>query len=190
MKPAKGATVVLLAIAALATVPALAAAQDPVTSFDRLNARLKVGDMVWVTDAQGREIEGRVQHIAPDAVTLDGSRTLRGSDVTLIRAREHDSVKNGTLIGLGVGGALGLAWCLAAAADDSPHVSTRVECTEGFTAYGALGTLLGVVIDATIPGKMRVAYRAPAAPGPSTGHLSTGLIVTSHAKGVAVSFSF
>jgi hypothetical protein len=57
--------------------------------------------------------------------------------------------------------------------------------------YGGLGTLLGVVIDAAIPGKMRVAYRAPGSPGASSnGHLSTGLIVTAHTKGVAVSFSF
>jgi hypothetical protein len=31
----------------------LAAAQAPVTSFTRLNSRLKAGDTVWVTDAPG-----------------------------------------------------------------------------------------------------------------------------------------
>jgi hypothetical protein len=183
-------TLTVIAIAALAAMPALAAAQEPVTSFDEVNTRLTIGDTVWVTDAQGRETQGRIQGLTPDALTLDGRRAFRGSDVSVIRYREHDSVKNGTLIGLGIGGGLGLAWCLAAAADNSPRISTGVECMEGFTVYGGLGTLLGWAIDAAIPGKMRVAYRAPVAPGASDRHLSTGFLVTSHGNRVVVSLSF
>ena len=188
MKPAGRSTVIL--VVALAAMPALGAAQEPVTSFDQLNTRLKVGNEVWVTDAQGEDPwQDRTHHRrCADAERLQDD--CRGV-VSLVRYRENDSLKNGTLIGLGIGGSLGLAWCLAAAADDSPRVSTGVECAEGFSVYGGLGTLLGLVIDAAIPGKMRVAYRAAGAPGASNnGRLSTGLIVRPHAKGVAVSFSF
>lgn len=189
MKPARRVTVIL--VVALAAMPALGGAQEPVKSFDQLNTRLKVGDTVWVTDAQEREIHGKIERITADALTMNGSRILAAGGVSLVRYREHDSLKNGTLIGLGIGGSLGLAWCLAAATDDSPHVSTGVECAEGFAVYGGLGTLLGLAIDAAVPGKMRVAYRAAGAPGASNnGRLSTGLVVMPHAKGVAVSFSF
>ena len=50
-------------IAALVGVVLLAPAgtwaQEPVKTFDQLDMRLKVGDTIWVTDAQGREIRGR-----------------------------------------------------------------------------------------------------------------------------------
>lgn len=39
--------------------PALAVAQEPVKAFDQLSTRLVVGDTIFVTDAQGREIKGR-----------------------------------------------------------------------------------------------------------------------------------
>ena len=47
-----------LAAVLIVLVPALSAAQEPVKSFDQLNTRLKVGDTVWVTDAEGRESKG------------------------------------------------------------------------------------------------------------------------------------
>lgn len=183
-------TLPILAIAALAAVPSHAAAQGPVTAFDQVNTRLKVGDTVWVTDTQGRETQGRIEGLTPDALMLDGRRTFHADDVSVIRDREHDSVKNGTLIGLGIGGGLGLAWCRAAAADTSPRISTGVECLEGFTVYGGLGTLLGWAIDAAIPGKRRVAYHAPGAPSASEHRRSSELLVSLRANRVTVSFLF
>ena len=47
-----------LATLLIILLPALAAAQDPVKSFDQLNTRLKIGDTIYVTDAQGREVKG------------------------------------------------------------------------------------------------------------------------------------
>ena len=189
MKPARRGAVIL--VVALAAMPAPGVAQEPVASFDQLDTRLKVGDKVWVTDRQGSEIDGKIERITADALTLNGSRMIAAGEVRLVRYRERDSLKNGTLIGLGIGAGLGLAWCLAAATDDSPHISTGIECAEGFTVYGGLGTLLGLAIDAAIPGKMRVAFRATGEPpGPNSKRLSTGLVVLPHAKGVAVSFSF
>ena len=54
-----------LAAMLIAILPALAAAQEPVKSFDQLNTRLKPGDTVWVTDAQGRESKGRSRRSPP-----------------------------------------------------------------------------------------------------------------------------
>jgi hypothetical protein len=61
-------------LVALLAAPVLALAQGPVLSFDQLDIRLRLGATVYVTDAQGREIKGKIQSLAPDALTLDGDR--------------------------------------------------------------------------------------------------------------------
>jgi hypothetical protein len=185
MRPATTAAAILAA--AFAAAPVVAGAQEPVQSFDQLHTRLKPGDTIWVTDAQGREMKGKIQSLAPGALTLDanGPRTFAARDVSIIRDRQRDSLKNGTLIGLGIGGGLAAAWCIGAvAAEENPGV----ECAEGFIVYGGLGTLLGLGIDAAIPGRLRVAYRAPGAPGHA--HLSIAPFVTSRTKGVALAVTF
>ena len=183
---------ITLAALSLLLAFALAAAQEPVKSFDQLNTRLKPGDTVWITDARGREIEGRIESLAPDAITLDagGARIFAAADVGLIRDGRRDSLKNGTLIGLGIGGGLAAAWCVAAAATDDPAISPGVECFEGAVVFGGLGTLFGLAIDAANPGKGRVAYRAPGSPGAASARLSIVPVVTPRAKGVALSFAF
>jgi hypothetical protein len=191
MKLTRQTAVVLVAL--FAGMPLVVAAQEPVTSFDLLNTRLRPGDTVWVTDTQGLEIHGKIQSLSPRAVTLDagGARTLAAADVSVIRERERDSVRNGTLIGLGVGGSLALAWCVGAVADDSGSERAGVECAEGLVVYAGLGTLLGAGIDAVIPGKMRVAYRAPGVTGASaTTRVSILPVVARRTAGIAVSLSF
>jgi hypothetical protein len=184
-------TLVAILVAVPFASPRVAAAQEPVKSFDQLNTRLKPGDTVWVTDAQGREIEGRIESLGPDAIKLDagGARIFAAADVGLIRDGRRDSLKNGTLIGLGIGGGLAAAWCIAAATDD-PAISPGVECFEGAVVFGGLGTLFGLAIDAANPGKGRIAYRTPGSPGAASARLSIVPVVTPRAKGVAVSFAF
>jgi len=59
--------------------------------------RLKPGDTVWVTDAQGREIKGKITSLAAEALALkaDGSRTFSAADVRLVEERRGDSLLNG-----------------------------------------------------------------------------------------------
>jgi len=186
MRLRKQAAVVLATV--LVAVSVRAAAQEPVTSFDLLNTRLKPGDTIYVTDAQGREIKGKIHSLSPDALTLgaDGSETFAAREVSAIRERRPDSLKNGALIGLGVGGGLALVACFSFAegSDDGGWCAAVV----GF--YGGVGAGLGVGIDALIPGQKRVAYRAPGAPGVASSRLSFAPVITPRHKGVAVSFSF
>ena len=105
---------VVLAVISLLLAFALAAAQEPVRDFSQLNTRLVPGDTVWVSDAQGREVKGRILSLGTDALALEGGgRTYGPSDVASIQVRRADSLRNGALIGLGVGGGLVLAACLA-----------------------------------------------------------------------------
>ena len=65
---------IVLAISAcclLGVLPTLSAAQEPVRAFDQLNTRLKVGDTVYVTDVQGREVKGKIRELSGSALSLD-----------------------------------------------------------------------------------------------------------------------
>ena len=104
-----------LAAGLIVVLPLLSAAQEPVKSFDQLNTRLKVGDAVWVTDAQGREVKGRITSFAPAAIGVDANvaRVLRADEIRAVEHLRRDSLWNGALIGLSVGlgaGAATLPW--------------------------------------------------------------------------------
>ena len=174
-----------LAAVLILPLPALAAAQEPVSDFTQLNTRLRPGDTVWVTDAQGREVKGKIQALAPKAITLqgDGPRSFTAGDVRAIRMREGDSLRSGALIGLGVGVILGT---LSVASFEG----TGVDYAWGAAIGGAICAGIGVGIDALIPGKKVVAYRAPGPAGAPSARLSLAPVITPRAKGVAVSYSF
>lgn len=182
---------VLLIAGGLATASA-ASAQEPATSFDALSTRLQAGQVIWVTDATGRETRGRLERLSADELVLadDGSKTFAAADVRRVRARDRDSLKNGTLIGLGIGAGLGTAWCIGAAADDSGDLDAGVECAEGFTVFPGLGALIGLAIDAVIPGRMRVIYEASPHQEARRARLVVAPLISSRVKGLAVSFVF
>ncbi|MFN8059502.1 MAG: hypothetical protein U0Q12_10070 [Vicinamibacterales bacterium] len=164
---------IVLAIAGLLVAAVPVSAQAPATSFESLVARLRVGQRIWVTDAAGREVRGRIERLSASGLVLRarGLETFAAADVRRVRARARDSLRSGTLIGLGIGGAFGTAWCAGAIADDSGDIDARVECAEGFTVFPALGALIGLVVDALIPGRARVVYEAPPALDPPAAQL-------------------
>jgi hypothetical protein len=182
----------LLAGVALGATAAAASAQEAASSFEALAGRVRVGQQVWVTDTTGREVRGTFERLSSDTLVLraDGVRSFAPSEVRRIRARDRDSVKNGTLAGLVVGAGMATAWCVSAIADDSAGVDARVECAEGFTVFPALGALAGLVVDAVIPGKMRVVYQAPSPHAASSASLTVRPSISAHKTGVAVSFAF
>ena len=182
-------SVSLVVLAAVLNFPPAAAAQEPVRSFDQLNTRLKPGDTVWVTDAQGREIKVRITSFAPDAIGVEanGAQVMRADEVRAVEHRRPDSLANGALIGLGVGFATGaaLAWSGCSDAD-----CTWGEATLVALMIAGIGTGIGVGVDALIPGRRQLVYRASGTPGSSQARLSIAPVITPRAKGVAVSFAF
>jgi len=173
-----------LATLLIILLPALAAAQDPVKSFDQLNTRLKIGDTIWVTDAQGQEVKGKLSALSTDGLTLDagGTKTLAARDISIVRERRRDSLKNGAIIGAIPGAIFGLMG--GGMADEGPGAAI------GAVVVGALGAAVGAGIDALIPGKKVVAYWAPRSTGPAPHRVSLAPVITPRAKGVAVAFSF
>src|SRR5690242_11539125 len=110
-----GARTVALLVAGVLATAAAASAQAPAASFDALTGRVQIGQLIWVTDPTGREVRGRLERLSTDGLTLQESHvTLAAPDVRRVRTRDRDSLKNGALIGLGIGGAMGTAWCIGA----------------------------------------------------------------------------
>ena len=176
----------LIVIAALLSIPALSAAQEPVRSFDQLKTRLKPGDTIWITDAQGREVKGRITSLSPESLALNakGAPVFSATDVTTIRLRESDSLRNGALIGLAIGGGLAAAGCVAESGYEDSF------CPAYILLYPAMGLGIAVGIDALIPGKKLIACRAPGAGGANHARFSIAPVVTPRTKGVAICFAF
>ena len=104
-------TVSMLLAAAEAFAWGSASAQTPTSTFDEVNARLRPGDRVTVTDAQQRTISGRVEEISTSSLRMmvDAKRQdFALHDLLRIERRTSDSLLNGALIGAAIGGALSL----------------------------------------------------------------------------------
>ena len=176
----------VLAAVSLLLAVALAAAQEPVRDFSQLNTRLKPGDTVWVTDAQGREVKGTIRTLSPDTLTLssDDARSYAAADVLQLRQRRPDPLWNGAIIGLAVGGGLGIAM------GDFSGSWRWSDAAVGALMFGSIGAGIGLGIDAMIPGRRQVVYRAPGFAAASPARLFAAPILTPRAKGLAVSFAF
>jgi hypothetical protein len=170
-----------LAAGLIVLLPVVAAAQEPVKSFDQLETRLKVGDTVWVTDAQGREVKGKIRDLSATSLLLDAGGSPQGLEaarVSTIRVQQPDSLKNGALIGLVAGAVAGPLVAAAMCEGEAGCV----------LLFGGAGVGIGVAIDAARGGKKVLAYRAPGASG--SARLSIAPVITPRTKGVALSYSF
>jgi len=185
-------TVPLAVIGILATAATGSAQEAAAASFDALVERIRIGQLIWVTDQAGREVRGRLERLTNNGLVLkaDGLEAFAVPDIRRVRAREFDSLKNGALIGLAIGGTMGTAWCIGAVADDSGDIDARVECAEGFTVFPGLGALIGIVVDAAIPGRVHVVYEAPGRGVASRMSVTVCPLFSSRAKGLALSFAF
>ena len=130
----------------VACFPVAASAQEAARSFKELQARVKIGDIVFVVDESGVETRGKVETVSDVSMelTVDGIR--RGFDessIARIERRRRDSVRNGLAIGLGSGALLGF---LAGKAADSPTCPrSGIECGQGALLGAVGGAILGAV---------------------------------------------
>jgi len=196
----------LLAVVIL-LMPAQGAAQEPVKSFDQLNTRLKPGDTVWVTDAQGRELKGHVVELTPSSLVLDGRppRSFGAGDVRAVKERAGSSIGKGVLWGTLAGAGYGLVLALVNPREYAGYCSPEdpPDCfpppgtkppidwySVPFTA--GIGAGIGATVGALLPGKTREVYVAGggADQSGSDARMSIAPVVTPRAMGVTVSFAF
>ena len=193
MRAARSRIVMALRLAAstiLALAPAIAAAQEPVASFDLLSTRLKGGDTIWITDAGGREFKGKLRALSSTFIVLDadGARQeFPAAQVGRVDKPQRDSLRNGVLWGALAGFLGGAASCALndqCVGDESGAGVTAVLALMGAGA----GAGIGAAVDARIKGARLVVYRATGAH--QSARLSLAPIVTPRTKGVRLSFSF
>jgi hypothetical protein len=181
--------VVWLASASLIVVPVLAAAQAPVTSFDQVPTRVKIGDTVFVSDATGREVKGKVLDLSAASLALrSGSerQEFSAAQVKSLTWQKSDSLGNGALIGLAIGA--GSIAVLSAVVDDCESDNCAAVVALAIGIGGGIGAGAGLLIDAAIPAKTVLIYRAPSSP--STGRISIVPILTPRRQGVVIRVSF
>jgi hypothetical protein len=155
-------------------------------SFEQLQLLVKPGDKVSVTDPMGVVTEGKIEGLSSALLRLrvnSAIQDLSESDVKMIRQRRNDSLKNGTLIGAGVGLGIGVVYLVACAT----YECTTGEAVGGALIYTGFGAAIGVGIDALIKSKETIYLGRTKV---TLNLHSIKPILSPNRKGVAMSFSF
>jgi hypothetical protein len=152
----KAVGVVVLATLGLVCAPvdALAQAPDqqPALSFSGVNGQIPIGDVIYVTDAAGSTIRGKLAAMTDNSLEIhvNGNPQKVGvGDVSRIQWQKKDSPLTGVLIGGAIGAIPGIYWLIA-----DPNECTGL-CAEDYVAIG-VGALIGGFIDRAIKKKVTV----------------------------------
>jgi hypothetical protein len=126
--------------------PCVAAAQSVVRTFDQLTATVTVGDTLEVTDADGRQVTGRLLQVTPAALTLEVQgqpRTWGPADLRLVTHQWRDSLRNGAVLGAVSGAFAGGVVVLAQCLSDDDLGSFQFDTCDGYGAEFAVGATIG-----------------------------------------------
>jgi hypothetical protein len=173
----------LSALLLLGLFPGQLSAQPPTTDFGLLSSRVRVGETVWVTGEDGREVQGKLWDLSASSLEIMSrgqTKTFSADGLRVVWARQHDSLGNGALIGL----CAGVVLAAFAAAECDEHLPCFVA---GGLVYGGMGAAIGVGIDAlTPPGKIEV-YRRPAI---QSARIRLAPVVSPRGQGVVLRIAF
>jgi hypothetical protein len=145
--------------------------------------RITIGDVVYVTDANGLTIKGRLAAVN-DAVQLKlkaGTRTIPNANVRRIQRRQPDSLLNGVLMGGAIGAIPGVYWLIA-----DPNECTGM-CPEDYVSIG-VGVLVGWLIDRSISRKVTVYEAQPR--GNRSLNMTLGPVVRQNRLGAQLAVTF
>jgi hypothetical protein len=160
-----------------------AEAQELAGTFEQLRVLVKTGDTLTVTDNSGEPVRGKLAKLSAGSLVLDVSGTSRefhSIDVNTIEKRGSDSLKNGALIGMAVGGGLAAIAMGATLGNSDANAGVFVV---GALLYGGIGAGIGVGIDALVEGR-RVIY---ASSGSARNRITVAPIFDGRRKGAVVS---
>ena len=172
--------IALVLVAATATAP-LAEAQS--LSFDRLALQLNQGDRITVTGSDGQELQGRIVDLSSSTLSLETAglrRDLSGGDVSVIRRRERDSLKNGAAIGFASGAAIIVG--LVAQYGELDHAGFVFFYS---SLFGAAGAGIGAGLDA-LHENSRVIYSTT----PANRRFAVSPLLSRDSGGLSVSLGF
>ena len=144
----------------MATAASVAQAQDVADGpAEIINARIKAGDTVYVTDASGERVKGKFDGLSEGTLRMSINGELRKVAMSDVRevARRGDSLWNGVLIGATIGAIGG-----AAAASHCSELPDLCGQTQTMMAVALVYGGIGAGIDALIPGRTRIYQASPA----------------------------
>ena len=174
----------------VALLPASVRAQEPNSSFEELRSsqRIKEGDSIKVIYRGGTTIQGRFEAISSNSLGLIANGTrhdIPETAVNEIRRRRPDPWWNGTLIGLGVGFAVG-AVVAASQCENDPECQSLANLSF-LPIFSGIGAAAGALIDFSIR-RHETVFQASAV---SHNHGPTiSPILSKGQRGVRVSLSF
>lgn len=132
---------------------------DVATSFDQLRVLVGSGAKVTVINSTGDQTTGTISALTPSSLSLGVNGKLRDfgeQDVATIRQRRSDSLRDGTLWGLGIGAGVGFVLGGAIGAEELGEAAFFFG---GFLA-GGIGAAIGVGVDAMIRGNQVIYSKA------------------------------
>jgi hypothetical protein len=154
-------------------------------SFNELQGRIQPGATIWVTEATGREVSGKLSALSETSLTLvlhGNTRSYVQSDVSLIRKRQSDSLWNGLLIGMAAGSAPSIYWLFA-----DPNECGGSLCLDDLVVGMIPAVAIGVAVDAAIRRKV-IIYRGSTTLTKTS--ISIAPITTQRRQGVELTLSF
>lgn len=180
-----------LALTVMSAASARAQEAQAVDSFTQLQAIVKLGDTMTITDITGRKAEGSILALSSSTLVLlaEGRRReLQEHEVAAISQRRPDSLKNGALWGLGAGAASGfIVSALGSAAAsilDGPDARVSAgPILTGTVLMAGIGTGIGMAVDGLIKRDRLIYSRSP-------GSVSVGISpsMASGRKGIVFGF--
>jgi hypothetical protein len=166
-------------------------AENGSSSFNQAPFKVGIGANVVVTDSWGREQKGTVLDLSPKSLSLaihGTRRELAISDIRALDLQNHDSLKNGALIGFGIGMGVTLALTISTAASSTSNIhygeDVATMAVGGTLLFGGIGAAFGLLVDAMVDERLSV-YRA-AARKPAATKLSFSPLITRDKKGIAL----
>lgn len=173
------------------------ASDSVVSSFPELARLLKPGTVIRVTDVSGRTTKGRLGQLSPSSLELlrpsggrgdrdvpRGPQVFAEADIQSVELERRDSLANGTLIGLAVGGLGGL---LGGAANCGNYSCQAGPVAAAFGAlFGGIGAGVGALTDLAINERTSI-YQAPRQ---RSANARMSLVMSDSAVGALVSVRF
>ena len=152
MKIPKQIAVVVVLVLSFLLSPVTLLAQTGSNDWSRLSA-VASGTKLSVKLKDGKKIEGKFANVSDSSLSLtvkNAAKEIRREDVATVHQVSKKGAGKATLIGLGVGAALGSGLAIAAETDDDDGFPVKNSVSAGFVALTAgVGALAGYLIGRT-----------------------------------------
>ncbi len=152
MKIPKQIAVIVVLVLSFVLSPVTLLAQSGSNDWSRLSA-VAGGTKLSVKLKDGKKIEGKFANVSDASLSLtvkDAAKEIRREDVASVHQVTKKGAGKATLIGLGVGAALGGGLAIAAETDDDDGFPVKNSVSAGFVALTAgVGALAGYLIGRT-----------------------------------------